>query len=51
MSNLKAFITALLFCCLAAAAAAAEKPERLINAPISIYADYMKYEIKTGIST
>ena len=51
MSDLKAFVTALLFCSLAAAAAAAERSERLINAPVNIYADYMKYEIKSGIST
>ena len=51
MSSVKAIIALLSLCSLVITARAAEKPERLINAPISIYADYMKYEIRTGIST
>ena len=50
MSNPR-LTTLLALCCLASAAVAVDKPEGLSNAPINIYADYMKYEIQTGIST
>lgn len=50
MSNPR--LTALLaLYCLTTAAVAADKTAGLSNAPINIYADYMKYEIQTGIST
>ncbi len=51
MSSIRAFVALLSLCSLVNSAKAAEKPESLIDAPVSIYADYMKYEIKTGIST
>ena len=38
-------------CVLAMTAIAENKPASLANAPIHIYADYMKYEIQKGIST
>jgi len=41
----------LLAFCMATAAIAAKKPEGLTDAPVNIYADYMKYEIQSGIST
>ena len=51
MSEIKLSVVLFSLCSLALAAAAAPKPERLPDAPVNIYADYMKYEIKTGIST
>lgn len=41
----------LLLCTIAMTATAEQKAARLTNAPVNIYADYMKYEIQTGIST
>ena len=37
-------------CALAMTAIAENKPALLANAPVNIYADYMKYEIQSGIS-
>ncbi len=42
---------ALALSCSAMAAVAAEKPELSSQEPIQIYADYMKYELKSGVST
>ncbi len=42
---------ALALSCSAMAAVAAKKPELSSQEPIHIYADYMKYELKSGIST
>lgn len=38
-------------CCTAMTAMAAKIPDRLSDAPINISSDYMKFEIKSGIST
>ena len=39
-----------LLCATASTAGAEQKPVSASNAPINIYADYMKYEIKSGVS-
>ena len=41
----------LLLCTIAMTATAEQEAARLTIAPVNIYADYMKYEIQTGIST
>ena len=51
MSKIKTSILLLSLCCMTSAAIAAKKPDRLSEAPVNIFADYMKYDIKTGIST
>lgn len=51
MLEIKAPILMLLLCTIAMTAVAEQKAARLTNAPVNIYADYMKYEIRTGIST
>lgn len=51
MSRINTAILTLSLVCLAAPVAALEKPARPTDAPIHIYADYMKYELRSGIST
>ncbi len=51
MLKIKASILTFVLCNMAMSATAANKNDHLTNAPINIYADYMKYEIKSGIST
>ena len=51
MLKIKASISTLILCSLALTATAAKKTDPLKNAPINIYADYMRYEIKSGVST
>ena len=51
MLNLRIIILPLSLCCMTVTAMAAKTPDRLSDAPINIYADYMKFDIKSGIST
>jgi len=52
MLEIKAPILMFLLCTIAMTAIAEQKKAaRSTDAPVNIYADYMKYEIKTGIST
>ena len=51
MLKIKATILMLSLCAAAITASAEpQKPAAVSNAPINIYADYMKYEIQSGIS-
>ncbi|UCB56180.1 MAG: lipopolysaccharide transport periplasmic protein LptA [Thiotrichales bacterium] len=49
--NKHSLITFTLCCLFTGAANAVKKPEDLTKAPINIYADYMKYELQSGVST
>ncbi len=51
MFRIKAVILLSLLSCLATNATAAKKPDGLSGTPIHIYADYMRYELKSGVST
>jgi len=51
MFRIKAAILISLLGCLAMNAMAAKKPDVLPGTPIHIYADYMRYELKSGVST
>lgn len=50
MLKIKASVLILLLIASAMTAIAEIKPASLTNAPVNIYADYMKYEIQSGIS-
>ena len=50
MLKIKASVLMLLLIASAMTAIAEIKPASLTNAPVNIYADYMKYEIQSGIS-
>jgi lipopolysaccharide export system protein LptA len=50
MLKIKASILMFSLCTLALTAIAESKSAFLTNAPVNIYADYMKYEIQSGIS-
>ena len=50
MLKIKATISMFTLCAIAITAGAEQKPVPISNAPVNIYADYMKYEIQSGIS-
>ena len=51
MFNIRIVILLFSLCCITVTAMAAKPPDRASDAPINIYADYMKFEIKSGVST
>ena len=50
MLKIKTSVLALLLCAYAFTASAEKKLAPISDAPVNIYADYMKYEIQSGIS-